>query len=143
MFKHLAFCALLFFSLPLSAQTIHAQTQNRIEIDEEIFHIAAIQDPTIEAKLLSATAGDPALNGLLLSLAVKSDQQWNVYFLKDIADYRILPSAKNGYLKLQLRTEHLDSTSHVTSQTSILFVNMTAAAQAHGSIQIEEIVQKP
>lgn len=143
MFKQLALCTLVFFSFPLAAQTIHATPLSHIEINEEIFQIEAIQDSTTEAKLISATAGDPALNGLLLSLAVKSGNQWNVYFLKDIADYRILPSAQNGYLKLQLRTEKIDSASHVASQTSILFVNMTAAAHAHGSIETEEIIQKP
>jgi hypothetical protein len=96
------------------------------------------------ARLFAYTGGDPALNGLYLHIAVMNDDyDWNVYFLKNLNDYQRLPSAKEGYIKILLKTDdRVDGMGLITPTTSIMYINLTQAHKVNGKIEVEEIKSK-
>ena len=136
----------LILSLPtvVLAETISPTRENNLQHMADVARTTILNLPNQSARLFSYTAGDPSSNGLLLNLAVMNEQyEWNVYPLKNVADYQILPSAKVGYLKLSLHTDdHLDELGNIRSSPSTMFINLTQAHRVNGKIEIEEIKSK-
>ncbi|UOO90465.1 hypothetical protein LVJ82_05690 [Vitreoscilla massiliensis] len=110
------------------------------DVDETIY----LKDPSMNVKVFSYSGGDPAINGAYVNLAAYDDENrtWNVFPLKNVLDYKVLPSAKAGFAKIALVTQDLDRNGGVYSYKSTLFINLRNADRAGGTIEVEEIRQK-
>ena len=124
---------------------IDAQEQDSISIGH-VEQVQMLEGHPMMAKLMVLQQGDPALNGMHLFLSVNQFSSgtgpWNVFFLKDVADYQVLPSQRAGFLKIQLKTDTLNDEGFAQTQRSVLFVNMTQAAEKRGFIEVEEVHPK-
>ena len=105
--------------------------------------VQMIEGHPMVVKLMVLGQGDPARNGMHLHLSVNQMEsgagRWNTYPLKDVRNYKILPSAKPGYLKLELSNDAMNDEGHIYQYRSVLFVNMNQAAKPRGYIEVEEV----
>ena len=135
---------LLLTSLSCSAhaQWVNADRSKNLQPMADVVRTDILDHPTHAARLFSYTGGDPASNGLLLHLAVENSQnyEWNIYPIKDVAEYRLLPSAQQGYIKLELKTDDgMDEQGNITHSTSTMFINLTQAHLPNGKIEMREV----
>ena len=101
-----------------------------------------VKDPTITAKVFHEMPIDPpSLNPWFLRVAVVNEENnsWNVYDLGNVSDYKILPSAQHGYMKIALtKNDYHPQSGKIIAKKSTLFLNLTQANRSRGKIQIEE-----
>ena len=135
----------LFCSVAMAAPyVVRAESNNHgyggADVDETI----NLKDPSMNVKVFSYSGGDPAINGAYVNLAAYNDENrtWHVYPLKNVLDFKVLPSAQAGYAKIALVTQVLDGNGGVYSYKSTLFINFRSADRADGKIEVEEIRQK-
>lgn len=133
---------LSFGLLPSSfAQTIQPSKSQSLAFMADVYKTETFLINNQGARLFSYTGGDPALNGLYLHIAVmNNNNDWNIYFLKDVNDYQRLASAKEGYIKILLKTDdQIDNMGQISPTNSIMYINLTQAHKVNGKIEIEEI----
>lgn len=137
---------LCFLLIPISIQAkfITAQQHESYQFMADVAETQILDHPTQSVRLFSYTGGDPALNGLLLNIAVWNDRQhrWNVYALKNVSSYKVLPSAQPGYYKLELKTEDLNADGDVITNTSLLYINLDQAHLPQKKIEVKEVAVK-
>ena len=104
-----------------------------------------LKNQDMNAKVFSYSGGDPAINGAYLNLAVydEDNRDWNVFALKDVLDYKVLPSTQKGYAKIALVTQYIDQHSvNIHSNKYTLFINLRNTNQRGGKSEVDEIRQK-
>ena len=119
----------------------NAEHYSGADVDQTI----VLKNQDMNVKVFSYSGGDPAINGAYLNLAVYDEENrgWNVFALKDVLDYKVLPSAQKGYAKIALVTQDIDQRSgNIRSYKSTLFINLRNADQRGGKIEVDEIKQK-
>ena len=119
----------------------NAEHYSGADVDQTII----LKNPDMNAKVFSYRGGDPAINDAYLNLAVydEDNRGWNVFALKDVLDYKVLPSVQKGYAKIALVTQDIDQHSgNIHSYKSTLFINLRNANQRGGKIEVDEIRQK-
>lgn len=131
------------FALAQSAR-LHALSEQDLPSPSATEQVQMLEGHPMAAKLMVLSGGDPALNGRHLFLAVNTfstgSGPWNTYYLKDVRDYTVLPSAQPGYLKIQLENDAIDEDGNLRPYRSVLFINMTQADKANGHIETKEVV---
>ena len=145
-YKYCLACGLValtaFFStVSTQAEWVSAENHQSYQAMADVAETQRLEHPTQSVRLFSYTGGDPALNGLLLNIAVWNDQQqrWNVYPLRNVSAYKVLPSAQAGYYKLELKTEELNAESDIRIRTSLLYINLDQAHLLQRKIEIKEV----
>ena len=125
----------------LIAAAPNAEHYSGADVDQTII----LKNQDMNAKVFSYSGGDTAINGAYLNLAVydEDNRDWNVFALKDVLDYEVLPSVQKGYAKIALVTQDVDQHSgNIRSYKSTLFINLRNANQRDGKMEVDEIRQK-
>ena len=140
--KKILFTALLLtlsFSSFAKSEKIEASNSDALQTAASVDFVQMINDSTVSAKIFSLSGGDPAINGANLSLAVYSDPStgWNVYPLANVRDFKLLKSAKKGFVKISLVRESINEEGGVSTAKSTLFINLKNAEK--GSVEVEEV----
>lgn len=136
---------LLAMAAQAQPRLLRAQQDSAPTAAENVNAVQRLQNQTMEVKVYDHGGGDPAMNGAYLTLAVYSTDTmaWNVFPLKNVSDYRILPSAKTGYVKIALRTDDTNAqTGNIFQYKSTLFINLRNADRQGGQIEVDEIRQQ-
>jgi hypothetical protein len=133
-------------SILLLASTVFFAQSKVLKASKDEFRITAayvdyvehIKDQNLDAKIFSVSGGDPVMNGALLNLAVfiNLEEGWNVYELANVRDYKLLKSAKKGYIKIKLVRDTFDSDENIIQVKSIMYINLSQIKK--GSIEVEE-----
>lgn len=140
----ISFALSIFVYSPTYAEILKPLQSQNLGYMADVYKTETFAVDNQAARLFAYTGGDPALNGLYLHIAVMNDDyDWNVYFLKNLNDYHRLPSAKEGYIKILLKTDdRVDGMGLITPTTSIMYINLTQAHKVNGKIEVEEIKSK-
>ena len=119
----------------------NAEHYSGADVDQTII----LKNQDMNAQVFSYSGGDFVINDAYLNLAVydEDNRGWNVFALKDVLDYKVLPSTQKGYAKIALVTQDIDQHSgNIHSYKSTLFINLRNANQRGGKIEVDEIRQK-
>lgn len=86
--------------------------------------------PDEDMTLVSYAGGDPAMNGahVVLTKFVSMGDGSNVFEIANVSSFKLLKSAKKGYLKLQITEDDMNSEGDIIKKDSILYVNVTKAS---------------
>lgn len=125
------------------SESVSPETSANITAMAWVDQVQTLPSNTVKGrfvKLLSYT-GDTAMNGTSVLLAVYNDDaaDFNVYTLANIRDYKLLPSQKDGFLKISLDTEKMNAEGEIVRTKSILYVNLLNSHESNGVIEIEEV----
>lgn len=144
MIKIILFSSLLFVTTSTfaSVKIISVQDLKNAYRAADVYKVEHVKSQATDVKLFIATGGDPAMNGSHLCLAIFNQElsDWQVFELADILDYKLLPSAKKGFLKIKLTKDVMDNEANITQKESTMFINLTGFFK--GSVQVEEIEKK-
>jgi hypothetical protein len=140
------FMTALFMILSASAfagsVTVKATDSDMLKSAANVDYVQYLKGQDTDVKIFSVSGGDPAMNGAYLNVAVFVDVEtgWNVFQLANVRNYKLLPSAKKGYLKIKLVRDNFNRNGDIVQENVMLFVNLTKAQD--GEIQTEEVLLK-
>jgi hypothetical protein len=124
---------------PTEIITIPATTEEFLIAGASVDYIANIDHQNTGVKVFSISGGDPAMNGAHLNVAIFADVDagWKVYELADVRDFKVLQSARAGFLKISLTRDTMDGDGEIKSAKSMLFLNIENGET--GTILTEEV----
>ena len=122
--------------------TVKATDSDMLKSAANVDYVQYLKGQDTDVKIFSVSGGDPAMNGAYLNVAVFVDVEtgWNVFQLANVRNYKLLPSAKKGYLKIKLVRDNFNRNGDIVQENVMLFVNLTKAQD--GEIQTEEVLLK-
>jgi hypothetical protein len=120
---------------------VRASNRSNIVDGGSVDQVEVIKGQTRSLKIFSRSGGDPAMNGSYVNLAVFIDasEGWKVFELGNVRDYKVLPSAREGFLKLQMTTDTFDVNQNNVKVDSTVFLNLENCER--GTISAEEIAR--
>lgn len=123
------------------SQKLKASDSEFIKSLAHVNSVQVVNDSQKWVKIISYSGGDPAMNGAYVTLAVYSDdlRDFNTFELANVADFKVLPSKKTGYLKIALVTDVIDSEGVIKRVKSTLFINLLNSDKIDGQIEMNEI----
>lgn len=104
-------------------------------------YVEHIKGQSQDVKIFSMSGGDPAINGAHVYVAVFKDlsEGYNVYEIANVRDFKVLPSKKDGFLKLSLEKDTFEG-DDLVRVFSIMYISIVNADK--GTIMVDDVITK-